>query len=160
MFIRSSQGVLQSFAAGEDEEVIWSPDSKGLLITFCLGAMGPCEAETSLDTYAGSRPLTEIVQTAFSAGRTNDPCYTEANVAGLSWEEGSKEVVLIAEVSPSPECPRDGGYFEGFVMSVPEGRITAHYTMVETVKRWRKILSRHLLEDRALVKENPHKNGK
>ena len=134
-------------------EVLWSPDSRGLALTICSGSSGPCGTRTTLD--GGRESLSDIVTAAFSAGHKADPCYTEANVGALTWEQGSEKIVLIAEVPPSPQCNgHHDGYFEAFVVSVRDGKILSRVSMQETVHRWHSILGSRLRSDIKLVRED------
>jgi len=40
------------------------------------------------------------------------------------------------------------GYFEAYIVSIPEGNILARYSQRETVRRWRKTLISEMLEDK------------
>jgi hypothetical protein len=59
---------------------------------------------------------------------------------------------MVAEIQPL-HCENADGYFEAYVVSIPEGRILQRYSMSETVKLYRKILGPRLVGDMYLQKE-------
>jgi len=145
------------FGVLRDEEIIWSADSRAILFTLSFGASGPVSAD-----FAGVRDtshdressVTETIRADFASHHARDRCHQEANVGGLTWLDGSEKAVLIAEVPPSPQCEKDGGYFESYVVSFPSGKVLARYSMKETVRRWHDILGSRLEDDIKLLKDN------
>ena len=137
------------------EEVIWSPDSKALLVTLTLGSSGAVSADVVFvqhDPFTQGWSITDSIRKDFVAGHTGDRCREWANVGGLTWLEGGKKAVFVAEVPPSPHC-KDGGYFDAYVVSIPEGRILTRYPMKEAIKRWRNVLGPELRNDIDLLKD-------
>lgn len=142
------------------DELLGSPDSNHFLISYCFGATGPCGTE-SLDEEYGGPSITDQVREEFSAGHKGDACYAEANVGPLTWEQGSERVVVVAEVPPALECDgHNDGYFEAFVVSLPDGKIVSRFNMQETIRRWRSILGPGLRDDIKLVQEDARSGHK
>jgi hypothetical protein len=150
------QKVGPSFAITRDEEIIWSPDSRALLFTISFGAAGPVLANFGTVQRASTDKDTDVTQTIrvdFASRHSKDRCHAEANVGGLAWLDGSRKAVFVAEVPPSPQCEKDGGYFEGYVVSFPDGSILERHSMKETIRRWRGVLGSRLEDDIALLKD-------
>jgi hypothetical protein len=140
-----------SFDIGTEEtDVIWSPDSRAVITTLSLGGLGPVSAGVSY-IPDGLRPevpsITKLIQKDFALRHPDRPCNENVNVAGLTWE-GSHKAVFAAEVPSSSSCGKMIGYFEGYVVSIPEGKILARFSHKQTVKRWRSILAPQMLDDR------------
>jgi hypothetical protein len=140
-----------------DEEVIWSPDSRAILFTLSFGAAGPVSAAFSgvrgASAADNETSVTQTIRADFASHHSKNRCHAEANVGGLAWLDGSRKAVFVAEVPPSPQCEKDGGYFEGYVVSFPDGSILERYSMKETIRRWRGVLGSRLEDDIALLKD-------
>jgi hypothetical protein len=154
--VKANGRPIRSFTVARDEEVIWSPDSKALIFTASLGAAGPVSAD--FDSIHQPRVsvgpnLAEEIRKDFSSRHLGDTCYTQANVAGLSWFHDSKAAVFVAEVPPSPQCEKSGGYFDAYVISFPYGRIVKRYSMKEAIAHWRKAFGKRLVDDIDLFKD-------
>lgn len=68
------------------EEIIWSPDSRALIVTMILGSAGPTSADVVYagdDPFPGRPSITEVMRKDF-ASRHGDRCWSSANVAGLA----------------------------------------------------------------------------
>jgi hypothetical protein len=155
-FYANGHEIRHPILVGRDEEIIWSPDSRALIFTLSLGAAGPVLAGIPfLDEELDSKEpnITKIIKKSFAARHPTDPCWKGANVGGLGWLEGSRKAVLIAEIPPSPQCEDTGGYFNAYVVSLPEGRIVKRYSMKQAIRRWHKLLGQRLRDDIALLKD-------
>ena len=129
------------FTIMPDEQWIWSPDSRAVITTISLGAEGPVSSGISFVSDTPKVPdIMDEIRKDFATRHPNDRCRNDINVGGLTWLEGSGRAVLVAEVPSSGLCMENGGYFDAYVVSVPEGRIVAWYPMKEVVKRWHSIL--------------------
>jgi len=140
-------------------EVLWSPDSKKIALSMCVGGSGPCSISIFSDDE--SPPAVEVwdwstaVVDAFSANHNDDYCYRDANLGALQWEDSSDRIVLIAEVPPSPHCEgHNEGYFEAFEVSLSERKTVSRWNMQQTVRRWRSLFGTGLRNDMKLVRED------
>jgi hypothetical protein len=151
-FIERGAQVGPSWTVGpNEEEIIWSPDSRAVITTLSLGGLGPVTAGIGYvhqETSPSAPDITRAIQKDFASRHPNDPCTSNVNVGGLTWEEGSRKAVFLAEVPSSSSCGRMMGYFEAYVVSIPEGTIVAQYVQKETLKRWRKVLVPEMLDDK------------
>jgi hypothetical protein len=148
-FTKNGKQVGHSFKVARDEEVIWSPDSTALIFTTSYGGLGPVVAGVGYVHKHGPEvpDVTKPIQKDFAARHRCGPCCDDVNVGGLAWEEGSKRAIFIAEVPSSSSCGDMLGYFEAYVVSIPQGQILARYPKKDAVKRWRKVLARGMLDD-------------
>lgn len=144
-------------AAGA-EEALWSVDSTGLILTSGLGSAGPNSVSITLerDGTLTDVPVMDTIRADFKArySMKKRACAESVNVGGLTWLQRSSKAVLVAEIPPSPGCGEDAGYFESYVVSVPDGKIVARYTMEETAKRWGSFLGKRLRDDLWTVRQN------
>jgi hypothetical protein len=150
----------EPFEVTRDEEWIWSPDSRAVVVTYILGSSGPSGASVRFVDSGQSVPeVAEDVGRDFSVRHADLPCAQKPNIAGLTWLDDSKKLVLVAEVPPSLRCEKADGYFEAYIVSIPEGKILRRYSMEETITRFRKVLGPWLLSDVQAQKEE-HGNNK
>jgi hypothetical protein len=154
--LAKGQKVGHSFTVTRDEEIVWSSDSRALLFTISFGAAGPVSADFGTVQGVPSMAdvsVTETIRKDFDSRHSNDQCHKEVNVAGLVWLNGSANAVLIAEVPPSPQCDESGGYFEGYVVSFPDGKIVERRSMREAIRRWHNLLGPRIKGDIDLLKD-------
>lgn len=151
------RGIVDSFTVARDEEIVWSPDSRALLFTISFGAAGPVTADFDLiqeRRVTEGPPIAEEIKRDFASRHAEDKCYDDPNVAGLGWVDDSRRAVFVAEVPPSPQCEKSGGYFEGYVVSFPDGHIIQRYPMRDTILRWHTLFGRRLKDDVELLNEH------
>jgi len=157
-FYKKGHPVADTFHIEPDVETVWSSDFKAFIITTVLGSEEPAIGGIS---FIDNRPdvpddLMIRIQKDFATRHPNMPCANEPNVAGLAWRRGSREAVLVAEVQTIRCAPADG-YFEAYVVSIPEGKIIERYSMKETIRQFKSVLGPGLLDDIELQKEE-HKS--
>jgi hypothetical protein len=143
------------FLAGRDDEIIWSQDSAGILITYSLGAAGPVKTDVVLlgERIAWLPDPTNLIRADFQSRHPEKVCRDIANVAGLTWLEGSRKAVLVAEIPTSGACHPDGGYFDAYVVSVPQGVILERYDMKHAANTWGTVLGAFLTGEPRLRRE-------
>jgi hypothetical protein len=140
------------FAYRPGDEFLWSPDSNNVLVSFCFGAAGPCGVGATVD---GGDAITEIVRKQFASGHEGDSCLADANIGVLTWGRNLDEIIVIAEVPPSPQCVGHAeGYFESFEVSLSQRKVLARHNMQDTIHRWQSILGSGLKNDIKLVKDD------
>ena len=138
----------EKFGFLPDAEWLWSPDSRATILTSFVTY--PTQVIAGVDLLNGTSEEVDVmrsIQEDFASRHPGLPCSGAVNVAGLTWLRGSKEAVLIAEIPASPRCEKADGYFEGYVVSVPQGKIMRHYSMRQTAAEFRNLLGPSLLED-------------
>jgi hypothetical protein len=139
-----------SFPATSDEEVLWSPDSRSLVVTSSFGASGPAVAYIKAVPSKGLRDVpdpTSIIRRDFAGRHHAVECSESVNVGGLGWIDGSRNVLLVAQIPTTPQCGEDWGYFDVYVMSIPEGKILRRYSMREALTRFKRFLGPGLRRD-------------
>ena len=65
------------------------------------------------------------------------------NVAGLRWTEGSKQLLIVAEVPPVGLCDQLE-YFGGYLIAIPSGKVLARYSPQQLVDGWSEVLGDRL----------------
>ena len=149
-FYVQTQAVGERFLVGNDEEFIWSPDSRAGIITMSFGASGPTKSEID---YVYQKPnvnapaVTRIIQKSFAVRHPKLECSDSANVAGLGWTDDSKNALFVAEIPPTPDCGDAWGYFDVYVVSIPGRKIVHVYPMAEALTRFKRFLGPGLRRD-------------
>lgn len=121
-----------------DGEVLWSPDS----LAFAVTATNNCGATAFMfdvgQTGLKSVDLDRVIQKAFGK-----PVKCEipvaANTGVVDWLNGSRDVLIVGEVTPCSfcECP---GMYEVYEISLPEARIAAKYPQIAAKTKFWKLL--------------------
>jgi hypothetical protein len=147
-FTQNGESIGGPFLIANDSEIIWSPDSRAILLTFRLGGLGPVKTGVLYvhpEASPNASDITKLIQKEFFSRHPDGFCSKDVNVGALSWDNSSQKAVLIAEVPSSSSCGDMLGYFEAYEVAIPEGRVLARYSQKDTVKRWRKILAPDIL---------------
>jgi hypothetical protein len=133
----------QQLMVGNDGEIIWSPDSKAIIRTNSFGAAGPTIADVEyIETKRADRSLdiTGEIRQSFATRYRGVECAHNVNVAGLGWERGSTEALFVAQIAPIPDCGTDWGYFDVYVVAVPQAKILRIYPMAVAIRRFGNLL--------------------
>lgn len=141
--LRVAGRAVGTFPVSSDQEVLWSPDSRALIITSSFGASGPTSAyikNVPTTGLAAASDPTVAIRKDFARRHHGVECSESANVAGLGWSHGSSKALLLAQIPPTPECGNNWGYFDVYMLSVPEGKILRVYSMTVAVSRFRNLL--------------------
>ncbi len=147
-FVQNGGQIGNTFEVASDSQVIWSPDSRAVLLTFSLGGLGPVKTGILYvhpDAVAGTPDLTSLVQKNFAAHHSSEPCAKDVNVGALSWSADSQHVILIAAVPSSSSCGASMGNFEAYDVSPQNGQVLAWYSEKDAIRKWRKILAQDML---------------
>ena len=149
-FTENGRVISGPFLVVDDADIIWSPDSRAIILDFSLGGQGPGRAGVIYvrQEVADVPDITELIVNDFVSRHPGNLCSDAANITGLSWVNGSNSAVFIAQEPSSSSCGSLIGYFEAYIVSIPEGNILARYSQRETVRRWRKTLISEMLEDK------------
>jgi len=104
------------------------PDQAHIALTYSDGgAIGGFHVRIFLIDANGVRDATEAIAGAVANFRARHYCKTRGNnVSALKWIGGG--LLLLAEVYPTGDCGADLGHLEGYLVSVPEGKILEHLT--------------------------------
>ena len=127
--------LISSIHFGLDAELLWSEDSKAFAITGSSGgAMG--QYHTDVFVVRPNKlirlPLTHLIEVAF--GHPVKCSWPEApNVAAIKWLDGSRMLLVAAEILPHSNCD-SMGTFRGFVVDVQNQRIVRSFDQL-AVKR-------------------------
>lgn len=147
-----------SFPASSDQEVLWSADSRALVVTSSFGASGPTAAYVKAVPGKGLPDVpdpTSLIRTNFAHRHYGVECSEAVNVGGLGWMNGSRNVLLVAQIPTTPECGDGWGYFDVYVISVPQGKIVHVYPMAEALTRFKKFFGPGLRRDVPKLRQKP-----
>lgn len=92
------------------------------------GAIGGFHVRVFLIDGNGVKDVSRSIDGAVADFKSHHYCKTRGNnVTGLKWIRGS--LLLLTEVYPTGDCGSDLGHIEGYLVSVPEGKILEHFTL-------------------------------
>jgi hypothetical protein len=129
---------------GYPAELGWAPDNKTFYITQIEGGLRTYRTEIYRVQESGIERLPGVAQNVHSDFDAKYGCVENvdgrpnrwpSNIAGFKWIDGSGQLVLIAAVPSAGICERSS-YFEGYLVSIPDGKILARYTPKELKRRW------------------------
>lgn len=125
-------------------DVGWSPDSKALYITQSDGEIAGFHTEVFLlaDRLEELTPgINSVIERDFTRDhgciqRIKGKLVTEEpNIAGLRWVRDHDQLLLVAEVRPDSLCGHRG-YFAGYLLEIPTGKIIERYSPGELNRQW------------------------
>lgn len=164
-FYVRGRAVGEQFLVGNDEELIWSPDSRAVITTLIFGAAGPTTAgvdyvDQKVPADLDNPALTPLIQRNFvtrHAQRARLACgeADDINVGGLGWTNDSRRALLVGEIGPTQRCGDDWGYFDVYVVSFPQGKVLQAYPMAEALKRFKRFLGPGLRRDVPKLRQKP-----
>jgi hypothetical protein len=123
-------------------EVLWAPDSRSFAINVSDGGLvGTWESYIYLIDDKGHPMPLDIQQLIMPIANKILKCdpKEEANIGIAAWLNGSKDVLLIAEVPPHSSCQNMGAII-GFRISIESKKIIERISEVELRKNWRHAL--------------------
>lgn len=145
----------QQGIVGYPAEVAWSSDSAFFYLTQSEGNISGFRTQIYSVRDQRDQPsydINKIVRQDFDRkhrckfyyeGRNIGP---DSNIAGFKWVDGDKQIVIIAEVPPEGLC-QQSSYFEGYQISLSDGRIAGHYDPEDLFKRWGPLFGERLIGD-------------
>lgn len=142
-------------------ELQWAPDSQTFYTTQSEGLT----IIYTVDAYhiVGNRVerYRSINHTTISDFNRRHRCWNEAyqtgnapNIAGLTWIDNSKQLLVVAQVPPIGICGDGMRYFGGYLITLPSGRITRRFSPNELKTLWGQKLGPHLQDDLARLPED------
>ncbi|MFA7060097.1 MAG: hypothetical protein WC156_04690 [Pedobacter sp.] len=123
-------------------EVLWAPDSRGFTINVSDGGLvGTWEAHVYSIDQDGNPIPHNIRKLIFPITNKFLKCEPKevANFGITAWLNGSKEILIVAEVPPHSSC-RNMGAIIGFQISVKSGKIIERISEKELRKKWKSYL--------------------
>ncbi len=129
-------------------ELAWAPDSRAFFITESSSYSTGFQIliyriENDKLRYIGS--VNQIVQSDFER-RHKCSEGQRSNIAGLSWQDDSQHLLVVAEVPPVGICEHIG-YFGGYLISVTAHQIVERYSPDAIANRWKDALGYRLKGD-------------
>ena len=117
---------------------VWTaidPAHDQLAITYSdRGAIGGFHVRVFQIGDGGIKDVSKAIQPAVTDFKSRHYCKERGNnVQALRWVSG--DLLLLTEVYPTSDCSPDLGHFEGYRVTVPEGRIEEHLTS-EQLRRY------------------------
>ncbi len=116
-------------AVDHDPRLDGTHDQAHIALTYSDGgAIGRFHVRVFLIDDNGVRDVSKSVDGAVADFKSHHYCKARGNnVTGLKWIGGS--LLLLTEVYPTGDCGPDLGHIEGYLVSVPDGKILAHLTL-------------------------------
>ncbi len=130
-------------------EVLWSPDSQALAITWSdggyVGTWRPRVFLVARGRVQEARVVEEMLKdfaVRFTCEKLGD-LKDSANVAVLHWIKGSSKLLLVAEVPNHSSC-KDMGSVMGYIVSVPSGKVLQRLSLRQLRAQWGQFLGERL----------------
>jgi hypothetical protein len=116
-------------AVDHDRALDGSHDQAHIALTYSDGgAIGEFHVRVFLIDGNGVRDVSKSIDGAVADFKVRHYCKERGNnVSALKWIRGS--LLLLTEVYPTGDCGPDLGHLEGYLVSVPQGRILEHMTL-------------------------------
>ena len=114
----------QDVGIGSLAELLWSPDSKAIVVT---QSDGGAVGTWGVTVFVLKPRRVVVIDPSKEAVRRFKTRYTcmepeEPNIGAVAWSQGSKLLVLAAEVPPHSSCPEMGKVM-GYVVAIPTGEV-------------------------------------
>jgi hypothetical protein len=92
------------------------------------GAIGGFHVRVFLIDGNGVRDISKCIDGAVADFKVRHYCKARGNnVSALRWSQGG--LLILTEVYPTGDCGSDLGHLEGYLVSVPQGKIMEHMTL-------------------------------
>ena len=110
-------------------EALWSPDGRTFAINYSDGgAIGGFHVRVFLIRGETVMDVSSAIQPAIAAFKARHYCNSRNNnVMALKWKDAN-HLLLWTEVYPTGDCGPDSGLEEGYLVTIPGGKIEAHLT--------------------------------
>ena len=111
--------------------ILWSPDRGAFALTYSDGgAIGAFHVRVFQVQGDKVAEVSGAIQTAVDSFKARHYCKSrENNVSAIKWVHDSKHLMLMTEVYPTGDCGPDLGHAEGYLVTVPDGKIERHLTL-------------------------------
>lgn len=112
-------------------EILRSPDGKAFALSYSDGgAIGRFHVRLFLINGDKVTDTSHAIQPAVDDFNSRHFCESRGNsVTALKWLDKSSDIVLLTEVYPTGDCGPDLGHAEGYIVSLPGGKIKRHMTL-------------------------------
>ncbi len=140
-FVKNGKILGQPFDVAEDEEIVWSPDSKAIMATFGLGTDLFSTDLAYVDPKRTKIP--DITASIQKDSALHHPCVTSSQsvpVLGLTWQKDSRQAVLVAVLPGSCAGADATDNFDAYVIAIPGGAILGRYPQIVAQKKWHKVM--------------------
>jgi hypothetical protein len=128
----------ESYISYYPAELSWAPDSAAFYITQsdATSEINGFHTELYKVDEKALRRMQDIWQVVYDRfAKRHKMADEDPNVAGLKWERGSSQIIVIAEV-PADSVGARREYFGGYVMSTADSKVIHEYTPQELFRRW------------------------
>lgn len=122
-------------AIDQDSALLNDPNQGRMSLTYSDGgAIGGFHVRVFLIDGKGVKDVSKCIDAAVANFKARHYCETRGNnVTALKWIHG--KLLLLTEVYPTGDCGADAGHTEGYLVSVPDGKILEHMTLSQ-LKRY------------------------
>jgi hypothetical protein len=116
-------------AVDHDRALDGTHDQAHIALTYSDGgAIGGFHVRVFFIDGSGVTDASESIDGAVAEFRSRHYCRTRGNnVNALKWIRGN--LLILTEVYPTGDCGSDLGHLEGYLVSVPQGKILEHMTL-------------------------------
>jgi hypothetical protein len=139
-FVRAQKEIFKFSAKDLDSRSVWiavdhdgtldnTDDQAHIALTYSDGgAIGGFHVRVFLIDGNGVTDVSKCIDGAVADFKARHYCKTRGNnVSALRWSRGG--LLILTEVYPTGDCGSDFGHLEGYLVSVPQGKILEHMTL-------------------------------
>lgn len=128
-------------------EIAWAPDSRSFYLTQSEGNIEGYLTEIFRIDGKKIEHLSSINETIQRDFDRRHKCTfhdrdqdigEDPNIVGFHWMSDSSRLIVVVEVPPLSLC-NEGGYFGGYLVSIPGGAIIQHYSPKLLRQNWGKL---------------------
>ena len=125
--------VVEGFSS--DGLMLWSPDGQAFALTYSDGgAIGGFHVRVFQIQGNAATEVTRAIQPAVNAFKARHYCKSRGNnVSAIKWVHDSKHLMLMTTVYPTGDCGPDAGHGEGYLVTIPDGKIERHLTLDQLI---------------------------
>lgn len=111
--------------------VVWAPDGKAFAVDYSDGgAIGNFHVRLFSVSGEAVKDVSTAIEPAVNDFKSRHYCKTRGNnVTALKFIRDARHLLLMTDVYPTGDCGPDLGHTEGYVVSVPDGKIQRHLTL-------------------------------
>jgi hypothetical protein len=138
-------------------ELAWAPDNQTFYVTQSESEFGGFHTDIYRVNNDEIEQLPDLYQivgrefdrqhecTVFHSNSKKTVRY-KSSIAGFKWTSGGNQLVVVVEVPQDNIC-KNAGYFQGYLISIPDERVIERYSSRELARRWKDLLGERLKGD-------------
>lgn len=127
-------------------ELAWAPDSRAFFLTESGGGLVGEWFVTVYTLDKGKVVDRDVTREVIRRFKKHYRCIEDQppNLGGVAWVQGSRRLLVVAEVPPHSNCPQMGK-IRGYIVDVASGEVLQEFTAKELKVGWRRHIGDRVL---------------